>query len=207
MIKVAIIGAGVLGQHIAHMDFRLVGFYDDYQERGTIIIDVPILGSIETISSDYKAQKFEQLLIGIGYNHLHVRQQLFDRFSGDIPFATYMHPSSYIDCTATIGEGVMVLPGCVFDKNVQIGNNVFFNIGCLIAHDSIIKSNNFFAPGVKIAGFVTVGNRCFLGIDTTIINNVHLGDDIQTGGGTVVTSDISTPGLYVGTPAKFLKNT
>ncbi|KAA5548326.1 NeuD/PglB/VioB family sugar acetyltransferase [Adhaeribacter rhizoryzae] len=211
MLTIAIIGAGVLGQHIAHYinqsnNFRAVGFYDDYQKPGAIISDLPVLGSTEAIDSGFKAKVFDELIMGIGYNHLLFRQQLYDHFKTHIPFATYISPFAYVDYSITIGQGVVILPGCVFDKNVQVENNIFFNIGCLISHDSVIKSNSFFAPGVKISGFVTVGERCFLGIGTTIINNVNLSSDIQTGGGTVVISDIDKPGLYAGTPAKYLKD-
>jgi len=210
MKRVAIIGAGVLGTHIAHYilqdsHLRLAGFYDDYQEKGTVVNKGVVLGAINNIEFDFKKNVFDQLLIGVGYNHLYVRQKLFEKFTPNIPFATYVHPSAYVDSSVTLGEGVVVFPGCVLDKDVKVGNNVLFNIGCFIAHDSQVADNCFFGPGVVSAGFVSIGMHCFLGINTSIINNIDICDKVRTGGGTVVVSDIKEPGLYIGTPAKLLK--
>lgn len=210
MKRVAIIGAGVLGQHILHYlnqsaKLQAVGFYDDYQKIGAVVKDLPVFGPINMIFKGFEEDKFEELIMGIGYNHMPLREQLFETFQKTINFATFIHPSAHIDSTAVLGKGVIVLPGCIFDKNVVVKNNVFLNVGCIISHDTMIGSNTFFAPAVSTAGFVNVGCRSFLGINTTVINNINMCNDVQTGGGSVVVTDIERPGVYVGVPAKFLK--
>lgn len=209
MERVTVIGAGVLAQHIVHYvlqskKMKVVGYYDDYLEMGTYVADLPVLGSLSNILDDFKSNKFDKLLMGIGYNHMKKREEIYDRFSEEIEFVTYIHPSSYVDLSVKIGKGVVVLPGCVFDKKVEVRNNVFFNISCIVSHESVIGSGCFFGPGVNLAGFVKVGNRCFLGIGAKIINNISLVDDTNIGAGAVVTKSIGERGTYIGVPAKLL---
>jgi acetyltransferase-like isoleucine patch superfamily enzyme len=54
---------------------------------------------------------------------------------------------------------------------------------------------------VKLAGYSEVGERCFLGISTTVIDGVKIGDNVQTGAGAVVTKDVRSGVLIAGVPA------
>ncbi|MFC6998584.1 acetyltransferase [Rufibacter roseus] len=210
MIKVALIGSGTLAQHIAHYlkqsaTFKPVGFFDDYQETGSCTAYGPILGPISMVAENFALGTFDQLLIGIGYNHLQFRDELFDRFSHKVPFATFIHETCYVDRTASVGPGTVLLPGCILDMHTTVAGNCFFNVACKVAHDSKIGASCFFGPGVNIAGFVQVGSRAFLGIGTTLINNITITSGIVTGGNSTITKSLDTPGLYVGTPASLVK--
>lgn len=211
MVKVAIVGSNDLAQHIAHYlttseVYDVVGFYDDFIKQNSVISGKKIIGEIKQIEKNFKEGVFEQLVIGIGYKHMSFREEVFKKFYRKIPFTTWFHPSCFVDSSLTYGEGIIALPGCVFDRNVKMENNIFFNIGCHIAHDSLIKNNCFFAPSVSVAGFVTIGGGCFLGIGTTIIDNLSISTGTVTGGGTVIIKDTTTPGIYIGSPAYFLRN-
>ena len=82
---------------------------------------------------------------------------------------------------------------------------ILLNIGCTIAHDSVILGNSFLGPRVVLSGYVEVGHRCFLGVNTTVIDNIKINNDIQTGAGCVVIENLTLPGLYVGLPAKKIR--
>lgn len=210
MTRVALIGSGTLAQHIAHYliassKYTVTGFYDDYKKTGDKTKYGKIIGSLDKIIPDFEKKKFDELIIGIGYNHLEFRKQVFDKFSSVIPFTSFIHDSCYVDPSCKVGAGIIALPGCIFDMNVNLSDNIFFNINCTISHDSKIGSHNFFGPSVKIAGFVKLGEFCFIGIGTTIIDNIEICSGTRTGGGAVITKSISSPGIYVGMPAKFLK--
>ena len=210
MKNLAIIGSGDLGQQIAYhaticKQYNVVGFFDDYAETNKTVNGLKILGSILEIESYYRRATFDEVIIGIGYKHLLFREKLFKTLKRKVKFGTLIHPSSYIDPSCKIGEGVCILPGSVLDQNVIIENNVFINLSCTIAHDSIIKANTFLSPRVSVAGFVTIGKRCNIGINSTIIDNIEITDDIQIGGGTVVIDNLMEKGLYVGNPSRFLR--
>lgn len=209
MKRLAIIGSSDLGQLIAYhamadSHYEVIGFYDDYKEENTVN-EIKILGKTSLIEKDFKLDKFDCLMLGIGYKHMNFRKLIFDKYIGSIPFGTIIHTSCYVDKSAIIKEGCFLLPGCILDRNVYLNENVLLNTGCVIAHDSIIESNTFLSPCVSVAGFVNIGECCNIGINTTIIDNINISSNVQTGGGSVIIRNIDLPGLYVGNPARFVR--
>jgi sugar O-acyltransferase (sialic acid O-acetyltransferase NeuD family) len=205
MQKLGIIGASDLGNLIAHHilcthAFQLIGFYDNYRnfaETGEY------LGNTDQIVTDFQSGKIDSLLIGIGYTNFHFREYFFNYFSGyGIPFASFIHPSNYIDPSVTIGRGTVILPGCVVDRNVIFEENVFVNISCTIAHDTVIKKHSFISPAVNIAGSAVIGDKNFIGIGTTIINKIHTVAESVIGAGSVVIKNIPVKGTYAGNPCR-----
>jgi len=208
--KLAIIGSGDLGQLIAHHAlltgrFEVVGFFDDYAEPGVLINGIPVLSGTSAILNSFNDNHFEQLLIAIGYKHFDARAMFYDRFKGQIPFATIVHPSAIVDPTCQLGEGSVILSGCILDQNVVLNSNVLLNTGAMIAHDSQIGAHSFLAPRCNIAGFVTIGEKNFIGIGANVIDNVKTIERTQIGGGALVHKNINEPGLYVGVPARKIK--
>ena len=210
MKRLAIIGSGDLGQQIAYHatqdnQFTVVGFFDDFKNRGVLVNDIPILGGLSDVSSQFKKGIFDELLIGIGYKHMMFRSDVFNKFKAEIPFAKLIHSNCLIDPSCIIQAGVVIYPGCIVDQNVNIGENVLVNVGCCIAHDSKIGKHSFLSPRVAIAGFVTIENSCIIGINATIIDNIKIVQQVQIGGGSIVIKNIEKAGLYVGNPARFIR--
>jgi sugar O-acyltransferase (sialic acid O-acetyltransferase NeuD family) len=210
MKRLAIIGAGHLGQQIAYHakqsgEYITSGFFDDFATVGTAVQGIEVLGNVEMIEQAYNTGMFDCLMVGIGYKHFPVRKALFERFSNIIPFASIIHPSAFVDKSCTIGKGAIIYPGCTLDMKVTIGDNVLINAGCTIAHDSTIGSHSFLSPGVSIAGFVSIKEMVSLGIGTVVIDNVEINRGVRTGAGAVVIRNLMEEGLYIGVPADFKK--
>lgn len=209
MTRIAIIGSGDLGQSIAwyanQNGFEIVGFYDDFNTTGNVN-GYPILGDTEKIYGDFLTGSFDSLVCAIGYKHFSVREEIFNMYKSlGIPFATIIDSSCHVDKSAIISEGVVMFPGSFIDKNVVLEENVLLNVCSTIAHDSRIKAHTFLAPRVAVAGFTTIGRKCMIGINSTIIDNINICDNTRLGGGTTVIKNIEIPGLYVGVPAKWKK--
>lgn len=210
MNRLAIIGSGDLGQQIAYHaktdnQYEVVGFFDDFKDKGDLVSSMPVLGGSTDILEAYENEMFDELLIGIGYKHIAFKKDLYTRFKGMIPFGKLIHSSSIIDPSSLIKEGVIIYPGCIIDQRVEIGENTLINIGCSVAHDTKIGAHSFLSPCVAIAGFVQIGKSCILGINSTIIDNIQVADNIQLGGGAVVIKNIEQNGLYVGNPVRFIR--
>lgn len=208
--RLAIIGAGELGNQIAHLaeqndELEVVGFFDDTRPIGTCIGKYKVLGTTRDVFTFYELKYFDCLMIGIGYHHMNSRKAFFEMFLPFIPFSAIIHPSCIIDPTAKIGTGVVLYPGCVIDKNVVIEDNVLLNLNVVVSHNSQIASHSFLSPRVTIAGFTFIGECCNLGVNTTIIDNIKITDHVQTGGGSLVIKDILLSGLYYGNPVKFIR--
>jgi sugar O-acyltransferase (sialic acid O-acetyltransferase NeuD family) len=210
MKRLAIVGSGDLGQLIAYHassdgHYQISGFFDDFQSIDAYINGYPILGGIKDIFKKYQERAFDEIIIGIGYKHLLMRKNIFELCFNNIPIGKIVHSSAFVDSSCSVGDGSFVLPGCVLDRNVIIESNVLLNTGCVIAHDSKICKHTFLSPCVSVAGFVQIEESCNIGINTTIIDNVIIRSNIQTGGGAVVIKSLERPGLYVGNPARFVR--
>ncbi|MBL7886978.1 MAG: acetyltransferase [Flavobacterium sp.] len=205
----AIIGSGHLGQQIAHYaitdgHYTNVVFFDDFSTDNQIN-GYQILGNSNAVEKQFQNQSFDELLIGIGYKHLLVRKQLFDRFSKIIPFGKIIHSSCWVDPTAIVQDGCVVYPSCSIDAHTVIGKNTILNIGCTIAHDTKVGQHCFLSPRVALAGFINIEEQCIIGINSTIIDNISIVSNTQIGGGTVVIENITQNGLYVGNPQRFIR--
>ncbi len=202
----AIIGAGHLGQQIAHFaiadgHYSDIVFFDDFS-KDRMAGGYTIKGSTAEILKEYKNNSFDELLIGIGYNHLEARKRMYDKFVGLIPFGKIIHSTCWIDDSAVISNGTVLYPGCIVDAHTELGPNTIVNLGCTIAHDCKIGPHSFFAPRVAVAGFVSTGEMCFFGINSTVVDNLTIVAQTRTGAGTVITKSIAAAGLYLGVPHK-----
>lgn len=211
MKRLAIIGSGDLAKQIAHhavndKHYQLVGCFDDFKIKGDYSNGLSILGNIESIQACFDKNLFDELIIGIGYNHMDLRNDLYLRFENKIPFATIIHSSCIIDTTSNIGKGTIIYPGCIIDMDAEIGNNCLIYNGCNIAHDTNVANNTICSPGVNIAGFCSIGEHVILGIGTVISDTISITQKVRTGAGTVVVNSIVESGTYVGVPAKKIKS-
>lgn len=205
----AIIGAGELGLKIANhaindKHYKKVVFFDDYATDKTLN-EYNIIGKTDILLNEFEKQTFDELLIGIGYNHLDARKKFYDKYCDQIPFGKIIHSTAWVDNKASVGAGCVVYPNCCIDINATIKANTIVNLNSLIGHDATVGKHCFLSARVALAGFVEVNEECFLGINTTVIDNVKVGSNIHLGAGTVVIKNIDKPGIYVGNPHRFLR--
>ncbi|MCV9927446.1 acetyltransferase [Flavobacterium sp. LS1R49] len=209
MKTLAIIGAGDLGQQIAHFalsdqQYKKVVFFDDFSIKKSVN-SIPVIGKTADIEKAFVLKQFDELLIGIGYKHLDVKKHLFERLENKIPFGKLIHSTAWVDSTAIIESGSVIYPGCVIDARVIIKKNSVLNISCSIAHDTTIGKHTFLSPRVAVAGFVTIEELCFLGINSTVIDNINIINNTQIGAGSLVVKSIVKCGLYIGNPLRFIR--
>jgi len=208
--KILIIGSGDLAFQINHylkedLQTQIVGFVDDFMPVGKQKFNKKCLGNLSDLEQLYSKKIYDKLVCAIGYKHLKFRQELFRKLK-KIPFYTFIHKSAIIESSVHLGQDVFICPGVFLGPNVSVHDHVFIYNSVSISHDSIIGSNTFISPNVCVAGFTKIGSSCKLGINTTIIDNINIADNVKTGGGTVVINNLNQSGLYVGNPARFLKD-
>lgn len=138
-------------------------------------------------------------IMGIGDNA--VRRSLAERF----PFVDWqrvIHPTCWVQPSATIGAGTALVAGALVQPNAQIGNHVIINTGASVDHDCVVGDFVHLAPGVRLAGWVQVGTGAFLGIGSVAIDRVRIGEWAIVGAGAVVTDDVPPRTTVVGVPAR-----
>lgn len=116
---------------------------------------------------------------------------------------TFIGPFVEIQASASVGKRCRIQSHSFVCELVDIGDD------CVIAH-GVMFTNDKFAFGGPARGNkalwlrTQVGNRVSIGSGATILP-VRICDDVVIGAGSVVTKDITRPGVYAGNPARFLK--
>ena len=132
---------------------------------------------------------------------------------------TVVKPVNIYGCN--IGNQCFIGPFVEIQKDVTIGNRTkiqshtficeLVNIGddCFIGH-GVMFINDTFSVGGPARGnkclrkSTFIGNNVSLGSNATIMP-VSICDHVVIGAGAVVTKDITTPGTYIGNPARKLR--
>ena len=115
---------------------------------------------------------------------------------------------SYVSSRATVFPGTPIGDNCFIleDNTIQpfaeIGNNVVLWSGNHIGHHSIIKDHVLFTSHVVLSGHCVVESFCFLGVNATIKDGVHLAEGTLVAMSASLTTDTETWGVYQGVPAQ-----
>ena len=133
---------------------------------------------------------------------------------------TIVEPVNLYGCT--LGDGVFVGPFVEIQKSVVIGNRskiqshsficelVTIGDSSVVAH-GVMFINDLFAKGGPANGdknlwkSTKIGSNVSIGSNATILP-VSICDNVVVGAGSVVTKDIKEPGIYIGNPAKRIRN-
>jgi len=211
MKKLALVGSSKLSDRLIYYFedtgfARVTGMFDDFETKGMIKYDKPILGIMEDIPALFKQGAFDLVAVAIGYKHRRFRKEVFEYLkSCQVPVATFVHPSSHVEKSAVIKEGSIVLVDCTIDMNAEVRENVFLSSRCFVSHHVTLGSHTYCAPCVNLAGNTEVGECCFLGINMTSIDGINIGMNVQTAAGSVLTKDVPSHVLVAGVPAMVKK--
>jgi sugar O-acyltransferase (sialic acid O-acetyltransferase NeuD family) len=207
MQRIAMVGSGELSDRLIYY-FEdtgfgsVVGMFDDFEAVGAAKNDRPILGKIGEIPAAFRKGGFDAVAIAIGYKHRRFRKEVYETLKGQgVPIASFVHPSSYVEKSALLQEGSIVLVDCTIDMHARIGENVLLSSRCFVSHHVKIGAHTFCGPAVNLAGNVEIGECCFLGINATCIDGVTVGVNVQAAAGAVATKDVPDHTLIAGVPA------
>jgi len=136
-------------------------------------------------------------------------------------------PEAVIHPTAVVGtDGLKMVRrpegGRVFFKHVgnvvvedfaRIGAQSVIHRACLdstrigmgAGHNAEIGNKTIVTAGVMVGGSAVIGKDCFVGMGAVIRNGVHIASKTFIGAGSVVTKNIRRPGVYFGSPARYVR--
>jgi acetyltransferase-like isoleucine patch superfamily enzyme len=116
----------------------------------------------------------------------------------------FVGPFVEIQKNVTIGEKTKIQSHAFICELVTIGSNCFIGHGVMFINDVFTKGRP--AGGDQTLWKATkIGNHVSIGSNATILP-VEICDHVVIGAGSVVTKNISVPGIYVGNPAKFVRS-
>lgn len=207
MKRIVLVGSTALSERLIYYfeetGFgKVTGMFDDFEPPKAIKYDREIMGKIKDIPKLFKKDAFDSIAIAIGYHHRDFRKQVFDYIKKlEIPLVTFVHPSCILEKNVSIREGTIILSQCTIGINSELQENVYLSPRCYISHHVKIEGHTFCAAAVKMAGFSEVGKKCYLGINTTVIDGIKIGDNVQTAAGAVIVKDVPSNVLVAGVPA------
>jgi UDP-3-O-[3-hydroxymyristoyl] glucosamine N-acyltransferase len=106
-----------------------------------------------------------------------------------------------------IGSNSAIVRGSANEYTI-IEDGVNMAPGCCIGHGTFIGKNTHLANNVTTGGSSYINEYTFIGSAAVLNPSVKILDlDVVIGAGAVVTKDIKLSGVYIGSPAKYFKQT
>jgi acetyltransferase-like isoleucine patch superfamily enzyme len=116
---------------------------------------------------------------------------------------SFIGPFVEIQQDVTIGRRCKIQSHAFICEMVEIGDDCFISHGAMFVNDLFQTGGP--ARGNKDLWRPTkIGNHVSIGTNATILP-VHICDNVVIGAGSVVTKNITMPGIYAGNPARFLR--
>lgn len=103
-----------------------------------------------------------------------------------------------ISLNARIGEGIYLGHpyNITVGGEVVLGKNINLNKGCTIGRENRGKR----------AGVPTIGDNVFVGINSTVIGNIVIGDDVMIAPNAFVNFNVPSHSIVVGNPGRIIPN-
>ncbi|MFA5450379.1 MAG: acetyltransferase [Dehalococcoidales bacterium] len=207
MKKILIVGAGGFGREVynwiddsasQYPGWKILGFLDDDAScLEGYNYPLPIISTVE----GYVPQKDEYLIMAIGNSQ--TRCVIVDELKRkNAQFETLIHKSARLGKNVEMGEGCIICPDVIITCDVSIGDFVIINCKSDAGHDSEIGDFSTLSAYVGINGFNKIGKRVEIGSHACFVPGLSVVDDVVIGAGAVVAQNITSPGTYVGVPAK-----
>lgn len=200
--RIFLIGAGdhakVVLSALEACGFECAGIYDDNPALwGRSLWCLPILGQVAEMPDDVDIMA----VVAVGDNG--VRRDICGRFK-NVRWPAVVHPRSIVDSSVRLGEGTIVIAGCIIESDTVVGRQSILNSGCYLGHDTEVGDYCHAAPRSATGNNVTLGEGVFLGIGSLVRPYTAIGGWTTVGLGGAVVKNIGPGGIWMGSPARMM---
>ena len=211
MTDIIIVGAGGLGQDVQWLlerineieeTWNILGYVDDGIEAGSLVDDLPILGTV-----DYLLQYEKKVAVVVAVASAKVRRRIIEKLEQNdkLVFPNVIDPSAVLSKRIKMGKGIIVLAGNILSVDIQLGDFCIFNADCTIGHDVVMESYVTVYPSANVSGCVKICRETEIGTGCHIIQGIKIGSSTIVGAGAVVIRELPSCCTAVGNPAKPIK--
>jgi sugar O-acyltransferase (sialic acid O-acetyltransferase NeuD family) len=197
--------AKVVRPIVEHHGGQVVAVFDDTPGLASPFPDVPIYRGYEAFLDWVKGEDRSRLgfSVTIGNPHGRVRLRLHDRFVADglLP-VTVIHPTAFIDRSATLGQGCQVMAGAIILAEARLGREVIVNTRASVDHEDVLEDGTEVAPGATLCGVVHMKVNSWVCAGATVLPRITIGADAIVGAGAVANRDVPDGATVVGVPAR-----
>lgn len=108
----------------------------------------------------------------------------------------------FIENDVVIGDHVTIKPGVQIWDGLRIEDNVFIGPNVTFTNDRYPRSKQYPEEFQQ----TRIKNGASIGANATVLGGITIGENALIGAGSVVTKDVPTNELWVGNPARKIKN-
>jgi sugar O-acyltransferase (sialic acid O-acetyltransferase NeuD family) len=181
-----------------------LGYLDDNPDRhGEAVDGLPVLGPIDAVADHPDAAV---VLCTASTRDQASRLRLAGRLG--LPpqrYATVVHAAASLAQGVQIGPGSVLLAGVVVTAPQRIGAHVVAMPHVVLTHDDEVGDYVTLAARVTVAGAVTVAEGAYVGAGALVREGLTLGRWSLVGMGAVVLADVPPYEVWVGNPARRLR--
>lgn len=205
--KLVIVGAGEFAQiafeyftHDSERDVVAFSVEPDYIDE-TSLYELPVV-PLEQLAKEFPPSDCD-VFVAVTQTQLNrVRMRLYRKVKElGYKCANYLSSNAFVWRNVVLGENCFVFENNVLQPFVRVGNNVILWSGNHIGHRTVIEDHCFFSSHVVVSGYCHIGERSFMGVNSTLADHVQIAPDNLIGAGAVVTKSTEPDGIYRGNPA------
>lgn len=111
--------------------------------------------------------------------------------------ASFVSKFAYIGANVTLGTHCFILENNVIQPFAKIGNNVVLWSGNHVGHHSLVESNCFVSSQCVISGSVEIHHNAFLGVNSTVLPGVVVGESAVVSAGALVTKSLEANCAFI----------
>jgi acetyltransferase EpsM len=176
--------------------YKIAGILDDGRQAGEQVLGVPVLGGGDLLPELFEKGVHMAVNAVGGIGNIAIRIKVFQRLTeGGFVCPALVHPTAYIDPTASLSAGVQVFAKAYLGSEVQAGYGCILNTGAIVSHDCILGDFVNLSPGAILAGEVEIGSGALVGMGVTINLAVKVGEGARIGNGATIKSDVPAGGV------------
>lgn len=186
-------------------NYKVVGFtVDDEYITTSSLSGLPIIPWSQVITK-YSPDHY-MIHVAISYKNLNkLREEKYLQCKrAGYELASYISSKSISWDDLDVGENCFILENQNIQPRVKIQDNVMLWSGNHIGHGSKIKSHTYISSHVVISGHVSIGERCFLGVNSSIRDFAKIGDDCFIGMGAIVANDMESNSVMMPMTSKYI---
>lgn len=180
---------------------RIVLLDDDSARHGTSVLGVEVRGPFEMLGdADPESSEVCNLVARTTSRRQAARRKIE---SYGVPFASLVHPS--VDLLGVeLGNDITVYQNATLGAQSLIGEGSVIFIGAIVGHGSTVGPGCIVAPNAVLNARVELGEKVYVGTNSTVLPEVKVGAWATIGAGSVAVQNVPAGATIMGVPAEIL---